>query len=402
MRIGLIAALRRAADGSLRAALPIGGTSVLARQAALLQSLSVEQVLCLSEAPEGEVLRLQHALEADGVTFHALTGFAAMPALVRAEDDLIVMLDGLSSDPAVVHAVLGGERGPEGGLDRAVATLPADHPLALAHPDDFERIDAARAWAGVLAMRGAPVQQLADFPGDADAISLLLRLALQAGTPCRPLSTRELVPESWLLATDAASVQRHEESLIARAAPPADWRAPGEALAAVAVRALAPQRLVQGTPVAAALAGVLLLGGLLATAFGAPVAGLVAAGCGAFAARVSHGLAGLAARLNSGRARTRADLLPGAAVDALAALVIWFALAPPPEWQPLAVVGPLVIGLARHVARREDSALAALAGDRAALLGVLALAAVLGLLPEVLACLALGLLAALLLHREKS
>lgn len=196
MRIGLIAALRRSDDGALRAALPLAGRSVIAWQAALLQSLGVERVLCLTDGPDADIIALQQILEGQGVQFHALKGFAALPALVRAEDDLVILADGLVPEPAVVHAVLG-----EGAsLSRAVAAIPADHPLAAEHPEDFERIDAARHWAGVLAMRGAPVQHLADFPSDADAIALLLRLALQAGTPLREMSARELVPESWLLA----------------------------------------------------------------------------------------------------------------------------------------------------------------------------------------------------------
>ncbi|MBX9728897.1 MAG: hypothetical protein K2X31_08320, partial [Sphingopyxis sp.] len=108
MRIGLIAALRRSEDGTaLRAALPLAGRSVLAWQAALLQSLGVERVLCLVDAPMGAVLDLQHELEARGVQFHALKGFAALPALVRAEDDLIVLADGLVPDAALVRELLG-------------------------------------------------------------------------------------------------------------------------------------------------------------------------------------------------------------------------------------------------------------------------------------------------------
>jgi hypothetical protein len=402
MRIGLIAALRRGADGSLRAALPLCGTNVLTRQAVLLHALGAERIVCLCEKPDAELLRLQQTLEARGAAFHALAGFAALPALVRAEDDLIVMLDGLVPDPAVMRAVFGSVGLPGKGTDRAVATVPADHPLAMAHPNDFERIDAARAWAGVLAMRGAAVQQLEDFPPSADAISLLLRLALQSGTPCRPLATREVVPEKWLLAVDPATAQRHEASLIALAAPPVDWRAPTHALAAALVRALSPKGLAQGQVIASALALALMICGVLAAAFGAPAAGLGAAALGAFAMRVSRDFSGLTARLQPEQAPPANDVLPGAATDALAAITLWTALAPLPAWEPLAATGPIAIGLARLLARGHDSALAALAGDRAAVLFALTLAAVLGFLPEAVACLALGLLAALLLHRERT
>ncbi|MFO6447397.1 hypothetical protein ACLBKU_09670 [Erythrobacter sp. NE805] len=398
MRIGLIAALRRSEEGTLRAELPLAGRPVLAWQAALLGELGVERVLCLTDTPTptGAVLALQHALEASGTAFHALRGFAAIPALVRAEDDLVILADGLVPDPQVVRAVLGGG---EGALVRAVATIPADHPLAAAHPEDFERIDAARHWAGVLAMRGAPAQQLAEMPADADAIGLLLRLALQAGTPTRDLAARELVPESWLLAANAAVAAEAGSGLIARAAPPADWRAPMSALAARLVRAVVPRGLGEGRLIAGASALVLLLAAVLVAAFGPPAAALTLAGLGAFAAEVAAILTALANRLSRTPGDRRGAAALAAAVDVLGGLTLWFALAPWPAWQPLAVVGPLVVGLARLVARRPHGALARAASDRASLLLLLAAASLAGLLPEAAACLALGLLAALLLHR---
>lgn len=398
MRIGLVAALRRSGEGALRAELPLAGRSVLAWQVALLASLGIERVLCLTESTNEAIFDLQHGVEAGGASFHALKGFAALPALVRAEDDLVILADGLVPDPAVVRALLGGD----GALERVVATLPADHPLAADHPEDFERIDATDHWAGVLAMRGAPVQQLADFPADADAISLLLRIALQAGTPRRALAARELAPDNWMLAASAAAMERHETALIAGAAPMADTRAPFEALAAGLVRRLAPEGLVQGVPASGAMAGLLLSGGVAAAAFGPAAAGLAAAGLGAFAARVGLGFRALSARLRRETGARRGDRLALAAVDALCALASWFALAPVGTWQPLAVLGPVTIGLARLAARGGEGRVAALAGDRAGLLLVMALSAGFGRLPEMTACLAVGLLSALLLRPNRT
>ncbi|RNJ63074.1 MAG: hypothetical protein EDM03_01140 [Porphyrobacter sp. IPPAS B-1204] len=395
MRIGLISALRRTNDGTLRADLALAGRSVLAWQVALLQSLGVERVLCLTDGTAGvSLLPLQHSVEASGGAFHVLKGFTALPALIRAEDDLVILADGLVPSPEVLGALTGGE----GTLQRMVAAIPADHALAVDHPEDFERIDAARHWAGVLVMRGAAVQHLADFPEDADAISVLLRLALQAGTPCSDLGLRELVPESWLLADSADAVALHQRSLIAAAAGAADWRAPMTAIAARLVRTLAPRGLEQGGVVAGGLALVLLLGGVMAAAFAPPAAGLILAGLGAFAARVSIDYSALAARLRREGNRGDSASVLAAAVDTLAALALWFALSPWPEWQPLAVLGPLAIGLARLAARGSDTTLGMLASDRASVMLALALPAAFGFLPEALACLALGLLAALLLR----
>ncbi|AUX70001.1 hypothetical protein CHX26_11345 [Porphyrobacter sp. HT-58-2] len=394
MRVGLIAALRDAESGERRASLMLAGRSVLAWQVALLQSLGVERVLCLCDRRDREVLQLQHMVEAGGAAFHALQGFAAIPALVRSEDDLIILHDGLVPDPTVVRALVGA--GSE--LQRMVAGIPSDHPLATTYPEDFERIDAARHWAGLLVMRGKPVQQLADFPADADAISVLLRLALQAGTPCRELTADNLAPESWLLAESAAAVVRHEQALIAAAAGPADWRVPSAALAGRLVRALAPRGLVQGGLIAGSVALALLAAAVLIAVFGAAFAALGVAALGSFAARVSLSYASLSAALRRVEARPRAGDVLKAGADLLVAANLWFALAPWPEWQPLAVLGPLTIGMARLTERSTASPVLAIASDRVCLLCALALATAANLLPEAIACLALGLLAGLLLR----
>lgn len=394
MRVGLIAAVTRTDTGSLRAELPLAGQSVLAWQVDLLQMLGAERVLCLTDGAAGEVLRLQHGVEASGAKFHALQGFAAIPALVRAEDDLIVLRDGLVPDPLLMRDLFGdGEV-----LQRVIASMPASHPMAQAHPIDFERIDAARHWAGALAMRGAPVQQLADFPADSDAFSVLLRLALQAGTPCRDLTATQLTPQRWLLADGPAVAAKQELALIADAAKPADWRAPGAGLAGLTVRQIAPRGLRQGGLIAGAIALTLMAAATLMAALGLPVPALAAAAFGAFAGQVSDQFSAMTLRLRLSAPKPRARWGLAEAIDALAMLALWFVLAPWPQWQPLAVLGPLTIGLARLATLRPTASFAVPASDRTALFVVLACAAGFGVLPVVLACLALGLLAGLLLH----
>jgi hypothetical protein len=150
--------------------------------------------------------------------------------------------------------------------------------------------------------------------------------------------------------------------------------------------------------IAGGAALVLLLAGLATAAFGLAGTGLVAGAMGAFAATVADGFGALKTRLQPLAEPPRQSVVPGSLVDFFAALTVWSALAPPPAWQPLAVLGPVVIGLARLVSRDHGGALGALAGDRTSLLLALAVAAGFGLLPELTACLALGLLAALLLR----
>ena len=103
MRTALIAALERTDSGALRAGLPLAGRSVLARQVDLLRAVGCERILCLCEAADGDVLRVQHMVEAAGGTFQALRGFAHLPALVRADDELVILADGLLPDRALVQ-----------------------------------------------------------------------------------------------------------------------------------------------------------------------------------------------------------------------------------------------------------------------------------------------------------
>lgn len=397
MRIALISALKRTETGELRAELELAGRSILAWQVELLAALGAERVICLCQAVEGEVLRLQHKVEAMGAAFHALTGFVGLAALVQTEDDLLILGDGLLPDQLVVQDLVKADA----AWRRAVICLPADHAMVAGGPDDFERIDAGRHWAGLLVMRGAPVQQLATFPDDADAVSLLLRLALQARTPCHDLGSARLEPGVWVLADSAAVLAAHERDLMARAVLTRDFRAPMIALADTLVRMLAPRGLRQGPAVAGGLALVLALGGVLAAAMGTATIGLAIAAAAAFSGTVAAGFAGLSQRL-----QRRTGAVPGEAafrlaLDALAALTLWFALSPLPKWTALAMCGPLLIGLARLAAREEAKVLfSASWQDRATLLGLLAIAAFAGFVPEATAFLAATALGALLLAKR--
>jgi hypothetical protein len=398
MRTGLIAAQCRTPTGELRAQLPLAGRSVLAWQVALLRRLGAERIICLCDGPMGDVLQLQHAVEASGGSFHALQSFAALPALVRAEDELIVLRDGLVPDVALASNLVS----PKTGQSKAVLCLPSDHPLALAHPDTFERIDAERHWAGLLMMRGAPVQQLAEFPTDADAVSVLLRLALQAGTPCQILTADQVTDTTWLLSESVDAARRNEAALIYHAAPPSDWRAPLSALAAGIVRKTATYGMEEGHRIAAAMALLTILSGVMIAAWGAGTGGLIFAALGAFAGQIAAGFATMDARLRQIEAKaSRSSVLRGG-VDIGAAVTAWFVLSTWPDFYPLAVCGPIVIGLARLVETDRTGPVRVIASDRASLLLALALAAGLGHATLVTAMLSAVLIAALLLKPRKN
>ncbi|WP_086619922.1 hypothetical protein [Erythrobacter tepidarius] len=389
MRTALIAALKRTGSGTKRAELTLAGRTVLARQVDWLRHIGCERIFCLCEHLDGEVLRLQQECEATGGHFQALRGFLHLPALVRAEDELVILADGLLPDPAIAAALFAQTPA------RFVAALTTGSPLVTDHPHDFERIDARQHWAGLLAMRGAPVQHLADFPPDSDPISLLLRLALQAGTPCRRLPDDGLAPASWLLATDETALKAQEQALIARAAGAPDWRRPGRALGQVFAQALAPQALERGPLIAAVAGAALYLCALLAAWQGDGVAALALTGLGALAATLAGSLGRMAGELLGRRAMILTGEWRDLVVDLAAAAVLAMALAPVGAAAPLAALGPVLVGLARLT--RPDTPLAVLA-DRIVLPAALASAAAFGVLPLVTALMSLLLLAGLLLR----
>lgn len=408
MRIALFAALARTPDGPLRADLMLAGRSVLGWQVAWAKTLGAERILCLRDAAEGAVLEYQHEAEAAGIDFHLLKGFAALPALVKANDDLLVLGDGIWPDIGHTRALIAASGVPP----RLIAVLSGDHPLVRRHPEVFERIDAERHWAGFLVMPGAAVQKLADFPADSDAISVLLRLALQAGTPCRMASEGGPGEEGWVVADSAATVALHEQAVIAAASAPVTWQAPTHALAARTAGALArrgraqgrTQGRTQGAVLAAGAIGVaLLLAGAGLAAFGYPAIGLAAAAAGCAGAALAHACAQLAARIAQ-QENNDIAALPwlGGLVDAIAAAVMFAALAPGFAWAPLAVTGPLGIGLARLAAQASmPLGWRAFWGDRGAHLALMSAAAALRWLSEGAALYALAALAGLLVQARR-
>lgn len=399
MRTALIAARRQSSDGSLRAALQLAGRSVLARQVDILRAeAGCERILCLCEEVDAEILAVQREVEAEGGTFQALRGFLHLPALVHADEELVVLADGLLPAPDVLRALFASVSQPP----RFVAALPAASPLVSRHGDDFERIDATWHWAGVLAMRGLAVQQLADFPPDADAVSLLLRLALQAGTPRRDLSEAAQVPGAWLLADDTALLAEQERALISAAAGTVDWHAPAMALVRFAARKTPPGTLAPRALMAMSAGVVLLATGAGVAGWGKAAAGLALAAGGALATDFALALGLLRERLGGTRSGLVTPARAGSVVDAFAAVAVLLALSPAPLAAPLAVLGPVTIGLARLLNLRAPGSPLSPLAERPILLGLLAMAALFGLLAETTALAALILLSGLLLRAPRN
>lgn len=384
MRTALLAALDHGDGGILRAGLLLGGHSVLAWQGRAVRAIGCERVICLIDHFGEDVIALQRAVESNGGEFHAVRSGRQLPGLLRAEDELVVLLDGLVVDPETLQAVTRGD----GDLAKGVATLPANHPLAQAHPDAFERIDRERAWAGVLVMRAAPARQLADLPGDGAVVPLLLRLALQSGIADRPVLPEMIGEGEWLLATSGEALAGRERTLIERSLAGTSWAGAGLVLAQTIARRLAPRATVSMPLAAAGAALALLVAGAVLAGFGFAPAGLAVAAAGALAgasaqaaARVTQALLGAdAPRLPGGRFMALSDMFASVAL-ALAVLSSGAGT----TGVAAAALGPLAVGLARLAQGESGPRARDFWTDRPVQLAALALAAGFDLLAPALA-----------------
>jgi hypothetical protein len=318
VRTALLAAIKRTPTGELRASLKLSGRTVLAWQTDIARRLGCERIICLCESATPEILSLQQDIEASGGEFHAVRSSLQLVSLLRADEDLVVLLDGMVPDKVLVQSIAcDGET-----LRRGVWTIPANHELAQAHPNDFERIDAERCWAGLISMRASQAQKLADWPPDGDAVSLLLRIALQARVEARALPFDTMQIGVWLLADSMGALESRQAALIAQSAAIPPWTGPSRAISTLLTRSLAPLWLSNG-PVMSAAAG-LALGtcAMLLAVLGYDLAGMICATLGAFSASLASVWARLSAALLDQGLRAKRWQHFNAIIGILAAVVL--------------------------------------------------------------------------------
>lgn len=237
MRVALLS-LMDAAHGEpqgLRGLLPIGGRSILRHQLGLAMALGCSRVVVLAETLTNDLVTLQHAAEAGGARFHVIATARALSPLVAAEDELLVLGEGLLAMPEDALRLLGD--GP------VVLTLPVETGLPLG----FERIDINSAGAGAMLLPGKLIAALGDLPGDWNPVSALLRIASQARVVQRELPALLLDQGRWRLIRDEAEAHRAEPGWVRLHTAGAEVRSPGSWLAAGVVRMLGPALLHAGT-----------------------------------------------------------------------------------------------------------------------------------------------------------
>ncbi|WP_271438670.1 hypothetical protein [Pontixanthobacter luteolus] len=374
MRVALLSSLELlgAEDEGRRAFMRIGGRSVLQRQMELALAFGCERIACLSDSISPELMDLQSFAESRGTQFQIIRDARPLSGMVKSDDKLLVIGDGVVFDQSVAHEVLG-----EG---RKVLTLPADRGVPLG----FERLDRDRAWAGVMIAAGALVERLADMPRDIDPVSTLLRLALQSGSITAEVSAEMLADDSWALVNSSGSAAKFEKRWLAKAVKPASFAAPTSSIAdrtalSVLKRHTRPQKAVRA---GAAISIASLIGAAAAGWAGYPVAGLGIAAITWFSGRFAGTLSSI---VSDGLEATRLNRwsAPGLSV-VVDALIIMLALATVPPSKKIAAFFAvfMLLGLLRVLAAKTNDFsgpnLRDFFQDRGLLLAILCTAAAFG------------------------
>jgi hypothetical protein len=181
-----------------RAFLRVGGISLARHQLGLVLALGCERIVCVARGLGPELVELQHVAEDNGARFHVVSGPRGLVGLITANDELIVLADGLLSEPE--QAVAQIEQG-QGVLVQ---------PIELGQPAGFERIDLNHSAAGAMRLPGSLVERLAELPADCDMASSLQRIALQAGIAQRMLPSGLREGGAWRLLRDEREAQLAE------------------------------------------------------------------------------------------------------------------------------------------------------------------------------------------------
>jgi hypothetical protein len=365
--------------------LELAGRSLASRQLDLALHLGCERVICVAGGLDRPVIALQHQAEAAGASFNLIAGPRPLLGLVGAGDELLGFADGLLASAAEAQAALAGKSG--------VLVVSVEPGIAAG----FERIDLNHAWAGMFSMPGRLVGRLTELPPDCDAVSALLRIALQGKVPERILPEAVLGDARWAMVQSQAQLAGLEPDWFRRHAAPLTPFAPGRALARLAMRAWGAWLLGRRVkPWMLAQLGAVFAGVGVAAAFsGLALAGIGLCGFGWVLVECGEALRPMARDSTGGeRLRSLDYLARGFVLDITFVAVLALPLAG--GWPARLFAALVLMGLVRLAERLIGPKWAEFLQDRAVLAVVLAAAMQLGVLPLATQVLSLLLLAALL------
>ena len=369
------------AEASPRAFLRIGPASLARFQLSLSLALECQRIVCIAREMTSDLANLQTVAERAGARFHCVTGPRALAGLVTANDEVVVVADGLLAPVASAVTLLEGRH--------CVVVQSVDSGIAAG----FERIDLNHATAGLMRIPGRLVERLQELPADCDAASALTRIALQAGIEQRPLPVEARDGLRWQLIRNETEAHAAEAGWIGAQLDGDQPNSPGTALARIAVRSFGPAILHAGSGgnIVTLCAGALALLALGIGWAGFPASALLLCALAWITRRSAAQLAAIEREsLALASARwPRVKLFDGALDMVLIAIMVWNTAPFPMSslWQRL--FAPLILlCLVRLVPRITERSWAVWLADRALLALILALAAGLGLLTQAVPVLA--------------
>lgn len=372
MRIALLSALAdphgatATSPGERPAFRRFAGKSVLAHQVDCAAHLGCSRIVCLASGMGPDLGAAKTYAERAGLRVDVVDTLPRLASQVSAADEVVLIADGVLPDRSAMIDTLAHRPG--------VLAFPENPALSLG----FERLDATRAWSGVLRTRGDTVARLADMPPDCDMASTMLRIALQSGAEVFELDPVTLEEGTWQRRADRRVGPDIEWRWITRQVCPAPFVAPGLALAErVGLRwahDAGGGRWARAPHVMAAITGALAILALLAEW---PLAALGAL----LAESIAIAVAGIFDRVEQlgARPRTRSATLTLAGLlrDGLAVVALSNLIFIVPGWLgwllPLTMFAVLFLG-----ETTASSGLRAAFGDRITLLTGLCAAAYLG------------------------
>ena len=283
MQVALLSALEPSTDdpATPRGLLRVGGRSVVAHQLGTALALGCERIVCLAEGLPGELIAVQHTAEAAGASFQVAGDSRALARLIKSEDELLVLADGLVPTPEAVAMMLGARTG--------MVVQPVEAGLALG----YERLDLNHAAGGAMRLPGKLAASLAELPGDWNPAAALLRIAAQAGLRQVVLPAALADEGRWTLVRNDAEAHRLEPRWLRLHTAGAGEGGPGAWLSARLVERLGPALLHAGTRpwLVAVGAAVLVLFGLGLAWAGEAWAGFALLGIGWLVRRAASLLA---------------------------------------------------------------------------------------------------------------
>lgn len=389
MRTALLSTLELTDQGAPRAFEMLGGKPLIAWQIDTMRSLNCDRIICIAHPGDEKIKEVRSLVEGSDMEFQAVAGPLPLVGLVSADQDLIIMADGLIVDPEALPD--------EFGSGRSVLTLPDNKGIAAG----FERIDSEHAWAGLLLARGSITAHLAEMPPDSDTVSLLLRLALQSGARLSSIDPAALDSGEWMLVRDSEALEGREQALLNRGVEETSWTAPTVALSRRVARALAPAGFARG-PLIASVFGVTFGAAALGLSYLEYQAlGLALLGIGGFALSTSNALSNLKARLSGAAISQSKPLRTRIVVDValILALALPLSLSEAHRTLFLPVLFVLAMRLAEQLA--PDRVKTGIS-DRAMLAFLLAITASFGTLEQALAGLSLVTLGSCLFFQRNS